>query len=143
IELREQLIDLKGATEAEFHALVRAQMRDLLAIEKNSPPCRLQDASEQIDKRGLAGPIRADQCVPRAFLYAKGNSVCRNDAAEALQEAEGLQGRHHPQGPSLTRGRLRPARQSRRAMSLRKGRVQLLKRSRPTRTITTSTRPIQ
>ena len=58
------------------------QRGDVLAIEQHPAGMRLEHAGDQIDQRGLAGAVRADQRVARAALERK------IDVARDRQRAE-------------------------------------------------------
>ena len=99
-EVEEQLIDLEGARHAEPHALVRHRIGDVVAFEHDAAGGRAQHAGQEIDHRGLAGAVRPDQRVPRAFLHREIDVLRGKDAAEALFQSDGLQDRHRSQRPS-------------------------------------------
>ena len=95
---------------------MRLEPGDVLAVEQDLAGGRAQHAGEQVDERGLAGAVRADQRMARALLDAERYVVRRDDAAEALVEADGFEndgviGSLPPAGPSSVTERL-PGRQS-------------------------------
>ena len=67
-------------------ALVRLEIGDVAAFEHDAPGGRAQHAGQQVDDRGLAGAVRADQRVARAFLDGERHVVGRDDAAELLHQ---------------------------------------------------------
>ena len=94
-EIGEQLIDLERARDAEPHALVRLQVRNVAPVEPDAAGARPQYAGQEIDERGLAGAVRADQRVARAALDLQRDVARGGDAAEALVEMFGVEhGRH-------------------------------------------------
>src|SRR6516165_5964418 len=60
-EIGKQLVDLEGAGDAELGAVVGLQGGDVASIEQDAAGARPQYAGEQVDERGLAGAIGADQ----------------------------------------------------------------------------------
>ncbi len=135
-QIREKLIDLEGARDAEPHARMRAHVGDVAALEQDLPSGRREHAGQQIDDGGLAGAVRSDQRVARALLDLERHITGRDDAAETLLEIFRGEDDRHGQAPSLRR-------QSSLSAYLRNGSVQLVMRSRPIITITTSSKPIQ
>ena len=72
-EVVEQLDALPRAHEAAARALVRAQARDVLAVEGDA--CRCDGrvvAGERVDRRRLAGAVGADQADDRARRDRRG-----------------------------------------------------------------------
>ena len=67
-QMREQSIDLKRAHQPHARTLIAAQMRDVLATEKNASSRRFIDAGEQVNQRGLARTIGANQSLARTGL---------------------------------------------------------------------------
>ena len=146
-QIQEQLIDLERARHAEPHALMRTQRRNVVAAKDDPAGGRPQHAGEQIDHRGLAGAVRPDQSVPRALLDRQRNVMRGDDAAEALFQADRFEDRHGSTLPSARRRRRPPAASPAACRAdrstARNAAVQLSARSRPTSTMTTSTKPIQ
>ena len=56
------------------------------ATERDATGGRLQKADGLLDKRRLAGPVRAEQSVDLARLDAEGDGVVGDNRAEALRE---------------------------------------------------------
>jgi len=123
------------------------QLEEKLLFEQDAPGRRPQHASQKVDHRRLAGTIRADQRMARAFLDPQRHLIGGDDAAEVLVEADGLKRcrhRHDPLReaalkPPASRPECRPSASTVRRM----GSVQRPMRSRPTSTIITSSSPIQ
>ena len=92
-QIGKQLVDLEGARDAEPHARMRAHAGDVVAVEQDLAGTRRQHAGQQIDDRGLAGAVRADQRMARALLDLERHIVGRDDAAEALFEMIRRRGR--------------------------------------------------
>src|SRR3546814_4310857 len=53
--------DLEGAHQAAGEALVRRQQRDVLAEELDAPVIGPQRTGDEVEQRGLAGAVGADQ----------------------------------------------------------------------------------
>ena len=83
-EFRKQAGDLERARHAERGAPVARPVGDILAEQQDLPGRHRIDAGDQIEQRGLAGAVRADD----------GLAVARHDAqrdvARGLQAAEAL-----------------------------------------------------
>ena len=62
---------LKGAHQALARDLMHGEARDGLPAKAHIPRGRLVEAGDRIEGGGLAGAIRADQPVYRAFLDRK------------------------------------------------------------------------
>ena len=61
--MRKQRIDLKGSDQPAPHPLFRRQRGDVLIAEKDAAGIRAEHAGHQIDQRGFAGAVGADQRV--------------------------------------------------------------------------------
>jgi hypothetical protein len=92
--LREQRVDLEGAHQSTLDALMRLQAGDVLRAQLDAARVRLQQAGDQVDQRGLARTIWADQGIACALRQRDGD-VARNDQrAEALVDVAGGESRH-------------------------------------------------
>ena len=80
-----------------------ARLRDVLAFERDAAGGGLQHAGQQVDQRGLAGAVGADQRVARAARDVQADVVGGGDAAEALDQALGLQDDRRSCGTALAR----------------------------------------
>ena len=78
---RKRLHDLEGAGEPAARRLERALRRHVLALKPDAAGGRPMHAGHQIDQRGLAGAVRADQ---------------RDDLALLQREAQVVDGRMPP-----------------------------------------------
>ena len=87
----EKLVDLEGAYEAELDAAVTRGGGDVVAAEHDLAGGRGQDASQEIDQRGLAGTVRSDQRLAGAGLEREGDVVGHMQGAEAAVQAADLQ----------------------------------------------------
>ena len=110
-EPAEQPVDLERARDAELDACGLGDARDVAALEQHLARRGRDHAGQEIDERGLAGAVRADQRVARAGLQAKVDVARGGERAEVATEAAGLeQGRGHR---SPSRMRAGPAQRSR------------------------------
>ena len=94
----EQLIDLEGARQPAPRPLGLRRFGDVLAIEQHTARRRLERAGDQIDQRGLAGAVRADERTPRAALQSEVDIARHLQRAEAAIESLDLQGVGHSLG---------------------------------------------
>ena len=85
-EIPEERGDLEGAGEAQSGAGVRRQPGDILAEEKNAPRRRRQCPADQVEERGLARGVRADQGTPLARIDGQIYRIDGGEAPEALGE---------------------------------------------------------
>src|SRR5262249_30953948 len=86
-EVGEQCVDLKGAHEAAFDALLGPEHRDLVGSEKDLSFVGLEHAGDQIDQRGLAGAVRPDQRIALARREIERDTARDDERAEALVQA--------------------------------------------------------
>src|SRR3954453_4397393 len=61
-----------------------ARAGDVAAVEENPAAARRKLAGEQVEERGLAGAVRADDGMQRAGLDAQVHRVDRGEGAERL-----------------------------------------------------------
>ena len=137
-----ELVDLEGARQAAQHPRMHRQIGDVVAFEQDAPGVGLEHAGEQIDHGGLAGAVRSDQRMAGALLDPERQVARDPQAAEGFFQSFGFQRDRHDaslSGTAMTA--LRPA--NCRITRLGSHNAQRCMRSRPTSTITTSTRPIQ
>src|SRR6185295_993349 len=80
--LLEQRDDLVGAREAEVGSFVRAQPDDVPAEKEHLAGIRGQVAGNQVEKRGLAGAVRADDEAALALGDRERDLADRRQAAE-------------------------------------------------------------
>src|SRR3954462_6261230 len=73
---------------------VRARAGDVAAVEENPAGARRKLAGEQVEERGLAGAVRADDRMQRALLDAQAQRVDRGEGAEGLRQLARFEKRH-------------------------------------------------
>src|SRR5919107_4670506 len=83
----EQLDVLEGAGDAERCDAVRGHVGDVGAVEYQLAAGRLVDAAHQVEDRGLAGPVGADDGEDLALADVEGHTIDSLDAAEVDREA--------------------------------------------------------
>src|SRR5262249_31938943 len=111
-EPAEQAIDLKSAGEAELDPVRLPHRGDVAALEQHVTGARPQHAGEEVDQRGLAGAVGADQGMARGPLEPEIDVAGSGECAEIEAEAAGLeQGLGHARLP-----RTSPDRRSHRPM---------------------------
>ena len=89
---RKQIGDLERAADAGVRDLFRRMAGDRLAQQRYRALVRRIHAGQQIERRGLAGAVGADQRVQRAVGNRDVDALHRPDAAEALDDVAG--GKH-------------------------------------------------
>ena len=95
--VEEELRNLERAGDPEPRDRARRVCRDVLAEERHATGLRLQVAGRDVEERGLAGAVRADDREVLAVDDIEIDAVGRDDAAEADVEparAEDDVGRH-------------------------------------------------
>ena len=80
--VREQLGMLEGAADAGKRDLVHRHGRQIVAIEHDMAGIRPVDAVDAVQKRGLAGPVRADNRNQLAIAGTESNAIESGEAAE-------------------------------------------------------------
>ena len=90
----EQLDVLEGAGDAASRRWCGGDAGDVLALENEAAAGRLVDAADEVEDRGLAGAVGADDGEDLALLHVEGDPVDRADAAEVDREVLGLEERH-------------------------------------------------
>src|SRR3954469_21725380 len=94
-KLLEQPDFLKGARDAEPHATVRGQAREIGAVEAQRAGVRLIDAADQVEHGGFASAVRPDDREDRTNGNLEGDIADGVDAAEALVQAVGTEQTGH------------------------------------------------
>ena len=92
-ERRKQVGDLERAADAGARDLLRRMPGDRLAQQRYRAFVRRIHARQQIERRGLAGAVGADQRMQRAVGDGDVDALHRLDAAEALDDVAGGQHR--------------------------------------------------
>src|SRR5258707_106248 len=92
-EVGKQRIDLKGAHEAAFDALLGLERRDVVFAKENMSPVRPEHAGHEIDQRRFAGAVRSDQRITLALRQFELDVLGDDERAEALIQAARGQGR--------------------------------------------------
>jgi hypothetical protein len=95
-QLAERAHDLEGARDAGGADLVGPQAIQALAGESNLALVGRIDAGNQVEGRGLAGPVGADQADQPALGHVEGDPLRRLQAAEALGDAADDETAHRP-----------------------------------------------
>ena len=86
--------DLEGPSDARFRDDVSRPAGDVAAIEPDTPRARAHAAGDEVEKGGLAGPVRADDRVPVALMNLEVHRIHRAETAEA--PAQALELEEHP-----------------------------------------------
>src|SRR6516165_8469262 len=82
----EQVDDLKTARDAGLDPTVRRPARHVVLVEDDLPGVRVQQAAEQINERGLAGTIGADQRQKFALFHVEIDTVDRAILTESFPQ---------------------------------------------------------
>src|SRR5690606_20259171 len=98
--VEEDLQVLERAPDAGRGERVRRQAGQFASVERDAAGARHVDAGEQVEQRGLAGAVRADDRVNRARVDRKRQSLHRVDAAEFPGEPVDAQSAHRGLRPS-------------------------------------------
>ena len=88
-ERRKQIGDLERAADAGARDLLRRVAGDRLAQQRHRALVGRKHAGQQIERRGLAGAVGADQRMQRAVGDRDVDALHRLDAAEALDDVAG------------------------------------------------------
>src|SRR5581483_1883962 len=94
-EVGEEPDVLKGARDAGGGNFMRRQRRDIALGEAKAAAVGCVDTGEQVEKRRLACPVRADQAIDVARGDGEGDVLQRLQSAEALRCACDLEERAH------------------------------------------------
>jgi len=89
----EQPVDLERARDAEFDPLGLALAGDVMPGKQHAALGRRQHAGEEIDERGLAGAVGADQRVARAGFELEVDILHGFERAEIAAERLGFEAR--------------------------------------------------
>src|SRR5499426_767250 len=98
-QIPEERVDLEGSADAALHARLLREPGDVLAAEQDPPRRRSEPAGEHVHEGRLAGPVGADQRVPRARLQPEVDVVRDRQGAEALAQAARFEHGAHRCGP--------------------------------------------
>src|SRR5258708_39837335 len=71
-----------------------ARAGDVLAFKQDSPGAWREGARQQVEERGLAGAVRADDRMQRAGLDAQADAVHGGERAEGFAQAVRFEERH-------------------------------------------------
>jgi hypothetical protein len=85
---------LEGAADPQRGPLVHRQGGDVLALEQHAARGRLVEAGDHVERRRLAGAVRADDADDLPLAELDADVARRLDAAEADGEAPGLKHGH-------------------------------------------------
>ena len=77
---------LERPGDAQFHDLVGGPAGNVLPIEDDLAGVGAVIAGDDVERRGLPGPVGADQPDDAGFVHAEGDAVHRHQPAESLQE---------------------------------------------------------
>lgn len=86
-EVVELVGDLEGAYQAFVEARVGRQRGDVLAEEADGARGRLQGAGDQVEQRGLARAVGADEAEDLALGHPQGAAIHGMEAAEGFDQA--------------------------------------------------------
>jgi hypothetical protein len=96
-QVRKYRRDLETAHQPQARDHRRPHAGDIASLERDRATCRRQEAGQQIEARGLAGAVRADQGMDRPGFHTQVYTVNGDEAAELTREAVCLQdGVVHP-----------------------------------------------
>src|SRR5215831_1593744 len=93
-ELGEDVRALEGAAHAQAAEIVRRDARDLAIVEAHAARVGTQMPRDQVEERGLARAVGADDGADRAAGHAEAHAAHGLEAREALAEALDL--KHGP-----------------------------------------------
>jgi hypothetical protein len=85
-QVRERLQFLEGAPDAEVADPVGPHGEDVLPVEQDPAAVGSRVAGDQVEQRGLAGAVGADDAEDFAFLDLEGDILVGADAAESLAQ---------------------------------------------------------
>src|SRR6266516_2597330 len=90
----EQIDDLEAAGDARPDAFIDLGEGDVFALEQDAAAVRRKVAADQIDQRGLAGAVRADEREKFALVDGEIHAIAGVDVAELLAEIDRLEKDH-------------------------------------------------
>ena len=85
---------LEAARHAEAGAGMGGQGGDVAAVQADAARCRRHQAADQVEHRGLAGAVRADQGVDAAGIDREIDGIDRDQSGEMHAQTTGLQHTH-------------------------------------------------
>ena len=108
-QLRKDLGDLEGARHAELDPRVRRHSGDVAPVEYHAACGRREQATDEIEERGLAGAVRADHRPQFSLRHRKRDVADGREPAEMLGSGDDFQ-QHHAwtlrrMAPSSPRGK--------------------------------------
>ena len=74
---------LERSGDTQLGGAMRRHVRDLHAVERHAPRLGFVETADQVEDRGLAGPVRPDDAEHFAGVNGEGDITDRLDAAEA------------------------------------------------------------
>ena len=83
---------------------IRPEPRDGAAVQQDLARIRRLEAREEVEERGLAGAVGADDPDELSRAHPEGNVVVGDEAAEALRDAAHVQHQGRAQSASEARG---------------------------------------
>src|SRR5438270_1267718 len=102
-----RLRDLERARDSAPRQQVRGEVRDLLALVEHVALARLEEARDDREQRGLAGPVGSDQRDDLAFVRRQRGAVEREQPAETARDIIDAQDLAHARrlnSPAMPRG---------------------------------------
>src|SRR5262249_40479071 len=90
---------LKGAADAAATDLVRRKSVDAFPAESDRTSIRRKGAGNDVEQRGLARPVRADDGEDRTGRDLEAHAVAGEQPAKALADALNCKDRRHDRGP--------------------------------------------
>ncbi len=80
---------LERAHKSHSGHLGRIRPCDVMIEQRDRSACRLQKFGQQIEDRGLAGTIRADQCMHPGMVHVEIDIIDGNETAKVTAQAAG------------------------------------------------------
>src|SRR5690348_13851594 len=105
-EMRKHRRDLEGAHHAEPRYIGRRHARDVAPVVEDAPHGWRKELGQQVEDRGLAGTIRADQRVDRAAAHAQIDVAHGGKSGKLLGETGSLKDKVAHALASPGRGRM-------------------------------------
>src|SRR5210317_936362 len=87
VEPRVELDVLESSGNAEFGQLVGAHAGDFFSIEVDLPLLGFVETIDAVEKSGLAGPIRADDCQDLIIPDVQAHFIKRMNTAETERQS--------------------------------------------------------
>src|SRR5262245_7786294 len=98
-ERGERSHQLKGAAYAAATDLIRLKSLDAFPAESDRTPIRREGAGNDVEQRGLARAVRADDGADRATRDLEADVIDRKQPAKALADPLNCKKRCHDRGP--------------------------------------------